>query len=180
MAELSPLQLLEGIRSKALALAAEGVAVSAQSAGVKNIAYVVNDVHFYCEAKDVKEISVCENLMPVPQTKRWMRGLVNSKGVLYSVSDLALLAGYERPVPANKGHLLLLNDDEAQSALLVNRVVGFRYFDENQEIKDLSSKQDTLDGLSGFVDRGFHADGKDWFYLDVERLLASEQFREIQ
>jgi twitching motility protein PilI len=180
MAETSPLELLERLRTQALELVTEGASVSAQSAGVKNIAYVVNDVHFYCEAKDVKEVSVCENLMPVPQTKRWMRGLVNSKGVLYSVSDLALLAGFERAVPVNKGHLLLLNDDEAQSALLVNRVVGFRYFDEDQKISDLSSKQDALDGLSGFVDHGFHADGHDWFYLDIERLLASEQFREIQ
>ncbi len=180
MAENSPYQLLAQMRDQALELASQGVSISSQSAGVKNIAYVVNDVNFYCEAQDVKEVSVCESLMPVPQTKRWMRGLVNSKGVLYSVSDLSLLAGYERPVPAAKGHLLLLNDEESQSALLVNRVVGFRYFDESQRIKDIESKQDLLDGLGGFVERGYHADGQDWFCLDVSKLLASEQFREIQ
>jgi len=75
---------------------------------------------------------------------------------------------------------LLLSDDDIQSALLVNRVVGFRYFDEADRITDFEGRQDSLDGLSGFVDRGYHADGQDWFRLDISKLLASEQFREIQ
>jgi len=180
MSENGPLRILTEIRQQALDLAAEGLSYASQSAGVKNIAYIVNDVHFYCEASDVKEVSVCENLMLVPQTKRWMRGLVNSKGVLYSVSDLSLLAGYDRPIQTSKGHLLLLSDDASQSALLVSRVIGFRYFEESQRLPDLEGKQDTLDGLSAYVDEGFHADGHDWFRLDVSLLLASEQYREIQ
>lgn len=180
MADQSPFQLLTEIRDSAIALAQQELRLNIQSAGIKNIAYVVNDVYFYCDAREIKEVSVCENLMLVPQTKRWMRGLVNSKGVLYSVTDLSLLAGFERPIPTNKGHLLLMANEEAQSALLVNRVVGFRYFDEAQRIDAMADKQDLLDGLSGFVDSGFHADGHDWFHLDVGKLMASEQFREIQ
>jgi chemotaxis signal transduction protein len=180
MADQSPFQVLREIRDNALALAKQELRLNTQLAGIKNIAYVVNDVYFYCDARDVKEVAVCENLMLVPQTKRWMRGLVNSKGVLYSVTDLALLAGYERPVPTNKGHLLLMSDEEAQSALLVNRVVGFRYFNEAQRIENLIDKQDLLDGLAGFVDSGYHADGHDWYHLNVGKLMASEQFREIQ
>lgn len=176
----SPFELLSTIRQQAVDLAAQGLSYTIQSAGVKNIAYVVDDLYFYCEANDVKEVSVCENLMLVPQTKNWMRGLVNSKGVLYSVTDLALLAGFERPTPANKGHLLLLTDEDSQCAFLVNRVIGFRYFDKSQKLQDIESKQDQLNGLSSFVHEGFHADGHDWFRLDVKRLLASEQFREIQ
>lgn len=180
MPDNSPLQMLATMREQALELADQGLSVGTQSAGVKNIAFVVNGVHFYCNANDVKEVSVCENLMAVPQTKAWMRGLINSKGVLYSVSDLALLAGQDRAVPANKGHLLLLNDEQAQSSLLVNRVVGFRYFDDDQKIAELDTKLDQLEGLSSFVEGAYHAEDHDWFGLDVAKLLASEQFREIQ
>jgi len=176
----SPFELLSNIRQKAIDLAAQGLSYTIQSAGVKNIAYVVDDIYFYCEANDIKEVSVCENLMLVPQTKNWMRGLVNSKGVLYSVTDLSLLAGFERPTPANKGHLLILGEEASQCALLVNRVIGFRYFDKSQKIEDIESKQDQLNGLSSYVHEGYRADGQDWFRLDVKRLLASEQFREIQ
>lgn len=180
MSENSPLALLNKIRQDANELAAQGLSYSTQSAGIKNIAYVVNDIYFYCEAKEIKEISTCENLMPVPQTKSWMRGLVNSKGVLYSVNDLSLLAGYERPVQANKGHLLLLNDEISQSSLLVSRVIGFRYFDESQRLQNIEDKQEILDGLSSYVKEGYQAEGRDWFHLDVSLLLASAQFREIQ
>jgi chemotaxis signal transduction protein len=180
MTENAPFELLDSIRKEALALAAQGLTYATQSAGVKNIAYVVNGLNFYCDAEDVKEVSTCDNLMVVPQTKRWMRGLVNSKGVLYSVSDLSLLAGFERAVPSNKGHLLLLSDEQSQSALLVNRVIGFRYFEGSAALEDLSDKQDMLDGLSSFVHEGFRADEQDWFRLDVASLLASEQFREVQ
>ena len=180
MTENIPFELLNTIRKEALALAAKGLTYSSLSTGVKNIAYRINGINFFCDASDIKEVSVCENLMNVPQTKSWMRGLVNSKGVLYSVSDLSLFAGYGRPVQANKGHLLLLNNDSQQSALLVSRVIGFRYFEGKEKITNLESKQELLDGLSSFVEEGFHADEQDWFRLDVNKLLESEQFREVQ
>ena len=175
-----PFEVLKSIRDDALALAKQGLSYATQSAGVKNIAYVVNGVNYYCDAQDVKEVSTCDNLMIVPQTKSWMRGLVNSKGVLYSVTDLSLFAGYGRATQAQRGHLLLLNDADQQSALLVSRVIGFRYFEGAQEFENLDQKQELLDGLSSYVDTGFQADGEDWFRLNVKNLLASEQFREVQ
>jgi len=180
MTENAPFELLNTIRKEAQVLASQGLTYSTQTAGVKNIAYRVNGINFFCDAKDVKEVSVCENLMVVPQTKNWMRGLINSKGVLYSVSDLSLFAGYGRPVPVNRGHLLLLSDDQQQSSLLVNRVIGFRYFEGSEKIADIESKQEELDGLSSFVDEGFFADGQNWYRLNINRLLESEQFREVQ
>lgn len=180
MTENAAFQLLTTMRDDAIALAAQGLTYSTQSAGTKNIAYKVNGINFYCDATDIKEVSVCENLMVVPQTKTWMRGLINSKGVLYSVSDLSLFAGFGRAVQASKGHLLLLSDEQSQSALLVNRVIGFRYFEGTEVISDIELKQETLDGLSAFVEEGFRADGEDWFRLNVQRLLESEQFREVQ
>lgn len=180
MTENAPFELLRAIRADALELAEQGLTYSTQSAGVKNIAYVVNGINYYCDAQDIKEVSTCESLMIVPQTKSWMRGLINSKGVLYSVTDLSLFAGYGRATQAQRGHLLLLNDAGQQSALLVSRVIGFRYFEGAKEFADLDEKQELLDGLSSYVDTGFHADGQDWFRLNVSDLLASEQFREVQ
>ncbi len=179
MQDNSPFELLTDIRQQAIELSAQDVTYSTQSAGVKNIAYVINGVNFYCESADVREVSTCENLMVVPQTKSWMRGLVNSKGVLYSVTDLALFAGFERAIPANRGHLLLLSDAESQSALLVNRVIGFRYFEGVKDL-DLSDSHELPDGLAAFVISGHQVGDENWYQLDIAALLASEQFREVQ
>ena len=93
MSENTPFELLSTIREEAQALASKGLTYATLSTGVKNIAFRVNGINFYCHASEIKEVSVCENLMVVPQTKGWMRGLINSKGVLYSVSDVSLFAG---------------------------------------------------------------------------------------
>ena len=180
MSENMPFQILQVMRQKAQDLAQQGLSYTSQSAAVKNIAFAVKGLHFYCEAKDIKEVSICSNMVAVPQTKRWMRGLINSKGVLYSVNDLSLLAGFDQPTKAENGHLLLLSDVDSQSALLVNRVIGFRYFEESQRLPEIHSKQEVLDGLSAYVTEGYHAEGCDWFGLDIDKLLASAQFREIQ
>ncbi len=180
MAENAAFELLNSMREAAAELASQGLTYSSQSAGVKNIAYVVNGVNFYCDARDVKEVSTCDSLMVIPQTKDWLRGLVNSKGVLYSVTDLSIFAGFGRPIQPNKGHLLLLNDSAAQSSLLVNRVIGFRYFDDSNKITDLEGAIEAVDGLAPFVEEGYHSEGQNWFRLDVAKLLAAEQFREVQ
>ena len=139
MNEITPFELLDGIRKEAQALASQGLKEVTHTS-VKTIAFRVNNLNFYCDATTIKEVAVCEKLTAVPQTKGWLRGLVNSKGVLYSVSDVSLFAGFGRPVQTNKGHLLLLNDDSQQSALLVNRVIGFRYFDDIETVVDIDSK----------------------------------------
>jgi len=153
MAENAAFELLNSMRTEAVELAGQGLTYSTQSAGVKNIAYMVSGVNFYCDARDVKEVSTCDNLMVIPQTKNWLR---------------------------NKGHLLLLNDSAAQSSLLVSRVIGFRYFDDANKITNLESKLEAVDGLAPFVEEGYHVEGQDWFRLDVAKLLAAEQFREVQ
>jgi len=173
-------QLLSTMRDQARELGEQDVNYAVQDAGVKYIAYAVNGVNFYTDAQDIKEVAVCENLMVVPQTKRWMRGLINSKGTLYSVNDLSLVAGFEQPTSIKNGHLLLVNNELSQSALLVSRVIGFRYFDEHARMTDLDSHQDSLDGLSAFVDEAFNEDDENWYHLDVNKLLKAEQFLEVQ
>ena len=180
MANSSAFDLLNTIRQQAVDLVAQDLVYSTQSAGVKYIAFVVNGVNFYCDSLDVKEVAVCEGLVVVPQTKAWMRGLVNSKGVLYSVSDLSLFAGYGRPIPTQKGHLLLLQAQAKQSALLVNRVIGFRYFDGAESISDFESKSEILDGLASYVNEGFVSEDQPWYRIDIVSLLESEQFGEGQ
>lgn len=180
MVEQNAFKLLDSIRQKSVELNNESVDYSSQSTSIKNIAYIVNGLHFFCDAVDIKEVSTCENLTVIPQTKRWMRGIINSKGVLYSVTDLSLFAGFDRKIQENRGHLLLLSNADKQSALLVNRVVGFRYFDEQHKLEELEVNEELPEGLSSFVNEAYQVEGETWYRLDIENLLASAQFGEVQ
>jgi len=142
MAELSAFELLEGIEKEAVEVvkSADFIRASAISS-TKNVAFRVRNLNLFCDSSQVSEVSVGQAILPVPLTKHWVRGVINSKGRLYSVADMALFAGLERPVREGQGHLLLLNDQGKQSALLVSKVIGFRYFDqaERQDMTDIGS-----------------------------------------
>jgi len=59
-------------------------------------------------------------------------------------------------------------------------VIGFRYFEDANKIEDLESSLEAVDGLAPFVEEGYSVEGQNWYRLDVEKLLAAEQFREVQ
>lgn len=175
----NPLQLLSQIQSDAeRVLAQENLVV--QAAGTKNIAFLINGIGFFCDAAAVKEVTACSGLVQVPQTKNWLRGVVNTKGMMYSVSDMSLLAGFERATSADRGHLLILGDNERQNALLVNRVVGFRYFNEPEKVMNKEKKVDEIESLAAFVDDVYLQNEKYWYKLDVDKLVLSAQFNEVQ
>ncbi|MEO0367583.1 MAG: chemotaxis protein CheW [Pseudomonadota bacterium] len=175
--------LLSRLRDQAVEFAESGGRVIKQAGAARGIGFVVNGQRFYCEADVIKEVANCQNLIDVPQTKNWMRGMFNSKGVLYSVVDMGMLAGLERGITPNKGHLMLLGDIAGQSALLVNRVSGFRQFDFSSSGEvEKSDDRDAgwWDSLSAFVgDEVFDGD-ESWRYLDISQLVGSEVFREVQ
>lgn len=175
----TPLELLSQIRDDAeRVIAQENLVV--QAAGTKNIAFLINGIGFFCDAAVVKEVTSCSGLVSVPLTKNWLRGVVNTKGVMYSVSDMSLLAGFERAISAERGHLLILGDHDRQNALLVNRVVGFRYYNEPEKITNKEAKVDEIESLAAFVDDVYLQNDQYWYKLDVEKMVLSAQFNEVQ
>lgn len=180
MSEIStPLALLSQIRDDAeRVIAQEDLVV--QAAGTKNIAFLINGVGFFCDSAVVKEVTACAGLVQVPLTKNWLRGVVNAKGMMYSVSDMSLLAGFDRATPAERGHLLILADNDRQNALLVNRVVGFRYFNEPEKVMNKATKIDEIESLAAFVDDVYQQNEQYWYKLDVDKMVLSAQFNEVQ
>ena len=179
--ETTAYQLLFGIKDRAAKLAEQGEAYFYQSTRTRGIGYIINGVRFFSDAEEIGEVGVCDQLIHVPQTKPWIRGLFNSKGRLYSVVDLAMLAGVDTPTTAKHGHLLILKNSALQVALLVNRVIGFRQFDV-EALHEVTAQRsnDWWDGLSAFLVGGYEEAGVEWMNLDIKALLESELFREVQ
>lgn len=181
MADLSAFELLEGIAEEASKVVAQADFVrGAAATSTKNVAFRVRDLNLFCDSSEVSEVSVGQAILPVPLTKQWVRGVINAKGRLYSVADLALFAGLERPVREDQGHLLLLKDRNKQSALLVSKVIGFRYFEESDRQDTIDIEAEAVEGLADFIDEKYHAEGEDWFHLNVESMLRSARFTEVQ
>ena len=92
-----------------------------------------------------------------------------------------MLAGGSGSSQATQGHALILRDASLQSAILVNRVIGFRQFDASNLQKDVPSEaSDWWDGLSPFINGVYDYEGSQWLNLDLDALTRSETFREVQ
>jgi twitching motility protein PilI len=76
---------------------------------------------------DAGEILTVPDIMPVPLTKSWYRGLANVRGNLFGVVDLSLFAGGP-PTPLDKESRLLAFSGDLRFAcgILVSRMLGLR------------------------------------------------------
>ncbi|MDR0564599.1 MAG: chemotaxis protein CheW [Azoarcus sp.] len=121
------------------------------------------------------EIITPPALAPVPLTQEWYRGLVNVRGVLYSVVDLSRFHdGPPIPTPSTQARLLLVGARQGvHSAILVSRVLGLRNED------DFDQDTETEDARPWVLNRFRDARGVLWLQLDVPRLLSNSIFLNV-
>lgn len=73
------------------------------------------------------EVVPVPDMMPVPLTKPWFTGVVNIRGMLYSVVDFSAFQGGEPTALNSDARLLLVGMRHGiNSALLVSRTLGLR------------------------------------------------------
>jgi twitching motility protein PilI len=87
---------------------------------------LVGHVRYLVALEDAGEIlPLTGNITPVPNTRSWLLGLTNLRGVLHAVTDFSAFVGLG-PTPINKDCRLLAvsNRFGINSALLVTRMLG--------------------------------------------------------
>ena len=114
-------------------------------------------------------------LAPVPLTHEWYRGLVNVRGVLYSVVDLSRFHdGPPIPSPAAEVRLLLVGARQGvHSAILVSSVLGLH----NEDDFDPDTEAD--DPRPWVHSRFRDTQNKLWLRLDVPQLLSNSIFLDV-
>ncbi|HEY3431557.1 MAG TPA: chemotaxis protein CheW [Rhodocyclaceae bacterium] len=127
------------------------------------------------DLSDAGEVVPLPTLADVPLTQAWYAGLVNMRGNLFSVVDLAVFHGFS-PTPHNgQARLLLVGPRHGiNSALLVNRILGLR---APEGLKAEPVIADPKRPWAGEKLRD--AQGEVWRRLVVPTLLASPRFLDI-
>lgn len=125
---------------------------------------------------DVAHVLPLPALTTVPLTRGWFRGVVNVRGCLYCVTDMAALLYNGTALEAcadsastESGNRLLLVASQyaANAALLVDKVQGLH------DVRDW--KKSDEDGHTAFVDD----EGTPWHKLSVPSLLQQPEFLHI-
>ena len=120
------------------------------------------------ELADIGEVLPLPKLIGVPFTKPWFCGVVNVRGNLFSVADMA---AYQQNGTASRdshNRVMLIAERYAfNAALLVDRVLGLR------DARKWQSSE--VDGQIEYQDEL----GTRWHKLDVQGLLEQTEFLQI-
>lgn len=111
-------------------------------------------------------------ITPVPLTHDWFRGLVNLRGSLYGVSDLARLQGGD-PTPMTKSTRLLAFSARlgVNAAIVVDRMLGL------QNVATMTEEAGEDESTPSWLGRRWvDADGQRWTELRLEELVSDERF----
>lgn len=129
---------------------------------------------------DAGEILVVPDIMPVPLTKSWYRGLANVRGNLFGVVDLSLFAGGP-PTPIDKESRLVAFSSDLRFAcgILVSRMLGLRSAADLDAVVDDQPLDD--ERLFAPWTRARLADAHDgrWQEIDLGALTADPRFLDI-
>ncbi len=129
--------------------------------------------------KQAGEIFDLGPLLPVPHTQPWLAGVVNLRGGVFTVVDLARFLGLRQAAPAVQPQARLVAFNAAlgiNGALLIDRLEGLRH------AADLQASEESTDNaarpalaLAGWRD----AAGRCWQEIDLAALAQSPQFLAI-
>jgi purine-binding chemotaxis protein CheW len=111
-----------------------------------------------------------EGLTPVPCTPALVAGVLNVRGAIVSVLDLAVILGLAASTElTDTAQVLLVESGEALVGLLVDEVVGARDLSLDALDESLSGR----DSVRGVADSRI-------VLLDLKQLLADERFGAIE
>ncbi|MDD2685786.1 MAG: chemotaxis protein CheW [Gallionella sp.] len=118
---------------------------------------------------DIGEVLPLPALTSVPLTKSWFRGVVNVRGNLYSVADMAAYFGGQRASGAVENRILLVADRHGfNAALLVDRVLGLRDARAWRQLE-----------VGGQIEYHDDENNAEWRKLDVPALLSQADFLQV-
>lgn len=95
----------------------------------RGLAVRVGDETLLIPQADISEVVSPPRLTPVPNTRAWLAGVGNVRGMLLTLIDLRLLFGDQRGRSGRLQRALVLNTQPQWLAFLVDEVIGGRSFD---------------------------------------------------
>jgi twitching motility protein PilI len=135
---------------------------------VTTLGLQISGKNWLVDMSDISEVLPLPPVTRVPMSKSWFRGVVNVRGNLYCVADMASYLDKGSVDASSSNRILLVSDKHAfNAALLVDRALGLR--------DTRAWKQSNIDGQIEFVDD----QGITWKKMDVTELLNQNEFLQV-
>ncbi len=168
-----PFELLQELERRSRAAIA-GKGADELSTEWVGVGFRIGQEQFVASREQVREVLMLPDSMTrVPGAKRWMLGIANLRGHLLPLIDLKMMLGSGRTTLRRNTRVISINHREIPAGLIVDEVLGFRRFMEN-EFRD--KWPETAVRCDRFV-KGAYERGQDsWPIFGLYDLIESGTF----
>lgn len=127
------------------------------------------------DMNQVSEILQPPRLTKVPGVRSWVLGIANVRGRLVPVMDLAGLLGLPSKAALRSRRVLVVENGDHLSGLLVDAVLGMQQFtlEEQKGIANLDP------AIAKFCPTGFEKDGQIWPVFKLQELAQAPEFLQV-
>lgn len=116
------------------------------------IAFCVGDQEFCIDIMRVREVRGWSEATVLPQTPKYIRGVINLRGVVLPIIDLALYLEIQEVKPTDRNVVIVVQSSKKQIGILVDSVSDILATSKNmiQSISDVPSSH-TKNFVSGLL-----------------------------
>jgi twitching motility protein PilI len=138
------------------------------------VGFRIGEEQFVASRREVREVLMLpETMTRVPGARRWVLGIANLRGHLLPLIDLKMLLGSGRTSLRRSTRVVSVNHREIPAGLVVDEVLGFRRFMDNEFTESWPQTAIRCDRfLSGAYQRGQDV----WPIFGLYDLIESNTF----
>jgi twitching motility protein PilI len=168
-----PFELLQEMERRSRAAHAGQGAGAAPEEWV-GVGFRIGDEQFVAAREQVREVLMLpDGMTRVPGAKRWLLGIANLRGHLLPLVDVKLLLGSGRTTLRRNTRVISVNHREVPAGLVVDEVLGFRRFNDNEYT---STTVDTVVRCDRFLNGTYKRGHESWPVFNLFDLVESNLF----
>ena len=138
------------------------------------VGFRIGDEQFVAGRDQVREVLMLpESMTRVPGAKRWLLGIANLRGHLLPLVDVKLMLGSGRTTLRRNTRVISVNHREVPAGLVVDEVLGFRRFMDN-EFTD--TWPETAVRCDRFLTGAYRRGDDTWPIIDLFEFIESNLF----
>lgn len=131
---------------------------------------------FVAPIGEVTEMLEVPHYTQLPGVQGWIRGLANVRGRLLPLTDLAaFLGGKLEAAQRRNRRVLVVEQDDIYSGLLVDSILGMQHFPVDSYVAEMTGIE--FQDMVPFLQGSFREeDGQDWVVFSPWLLVRDEKF----
>lgn len=131
--------------------------------------FIINNIGFLIDDSTLAEVVKNARVFPVPNTKEWLKGLINLRGNLVPVYDLPIMTGLVEESYGNE-NLIVLGSGVNSVAIVLEKLPKSC---EVSQWEKMDKVPCGLNGLEEYVTEVYTAENKVWINFDESKYFES-------